>query len=173
MKHRAPIHSLVLWGTLRAAIKLSDWLREVRPLVVLGLILISVGPVCLTYLSARKSWVRLFCNQRELTAKAGEIQPQTINGYTLTSLDAPGAGAMPATGTVAIRIDANGDVADIHADNTFVGHGFLGTANGTITTFDAHDAAASALFSLSGVSMAVQHRAKAITDQKLGISAWR
>jgi hypothetical protein len=62
----------------------------------------------------------------------------------VTSFDATDAGIGAATGTVGVSIDTAGDVAGTFIDNNFVGHGFLRSANGTITEFDAPDAGNSA-----------------------------
>ncbi|HYL64930.1 MAG TPA: chitobiase/beta-hexosaminidase C-terminal domain-containing protein [Candidatus Methylomirabilis sp.] len=65
------------------------------------------------------------------------------NGTITAPIDAPGAGTggvpkgFKFGGTIAVAIDTAGDIAGIYADTNSVNHGYIRTANGTITSFDA------------------------------------
>ena len=65
-------------------------------------------------------------------------------GGAITNFDAPGAGTSPPTGkvqgTVPTAIDTAGDVTGVYIDANNAYHGFLRTADGTITEFDAPSA---------------------------------
>ncbi len=66
-----------------------------------------------------------------------------------TTFDAPGAGTTGIfPGTLPASINAGGDISGIYTDTTGVRHGFVRTANGTITApIDAPGAAATGMFS--------------------------
>ena len=55
---------------------------------------------------------------------------------TITTLDVPGAGTAPFTGTEPLSINAKGVMTGFYADESGLNHGFVRDANGTITTFD-------------------------------------
>ena len=58
-------------------------------------------------------------------------------GSTFTIIDVTGAGTGSMQGTIALAIDAAGDVTGTYLDSNRVAHGYVRTANGTISTFDA------------------------------------
>jgi hypothetical protein len=60
---------------------------------------------------------------------------------TITTIDAPGAGAgaFPSGGTWAFGINPQGTVAGCYIDNSNVGHGFVRNRKGTLTAFDVPD----------------------------------
>ena len=71
-----------------------------------------------------------------------KAQDVTI-GYFPTivnTIDVPGAGTGALQGTVAIGVDAAGDVAGTYIDTVGVYHGFVYTTNGTTNTFYSFDA---------------------------------
>lgn len=55
---------------------------------------------------------------------------------TFVTFDAPGAGTGSDQGTYAMSMDTAGDITGYYYDTNFVAHGFVRTADGTITTFD-------------------------------------
>ncbi|HTW81506.1 MAG TPA: Ig-like domain-containing protein [Terracidiphilus sp.] len=59
------------------------------------------------------------------------------NNSAFVSIDAPDASAAMYRGTVALAIDAAGDVAGVYSDSNNVVHSFVRSAAGTITEFDA------------------------------------
>jgi hypothetical protein len=79
-----------------------------------------------------------YLNQSNPTEFHGFIQ--AANG-TITTFDVPGAGGSAnyweMDGTVAIGIDAGGDVVGTYTDTNSLRHGFLRSASGTVSTFDA------------------------------------
>ena len=58
-------------------------------------------------------------------------------GSTFTIIDVTGAGTGSMQATIALAIDAAGDVTGTYLDSNRVAHGYVRTANGTISTFDA------------------------------------
>lgn len=63
---------------------------------------------------------------------------------TVISIDVPGAGTGALQGTVAIGVDAAGDVAGTYIDSMGADHGFVCLANGTIDTINVTGAGAGA-----------------------------
>ena len=61
---------------------------------------------------------------------------QDHHGYTLIEFDAPGAGTGFFQGTDALSINPAGTIMGYYSDASFVLHGFVRSASGTITTFD-------------------------------------
>ena len=59
--------------------------------------------------------------------------------YTFTTFNAPSAGTGVLQGTIPININSAGDVTGVYlgASNFPLAHGFVRTANGTLTEFDA------------------------------------
>jgi len=58
-------------------------------------------------------------------------------GSTFTTIDVTGAGTGSMQGTAAVGIDTAGDVAGTYRDGNGVAHGFVRSASGKITSFDA------------------------------------
>jgi hypothetical protein len=54
---------------------------------------------------------------------------------TITTFDAPGAGADPGEGTLAFSINPSGAISGFYVDSSMRDHGFL-YSDGSITTFD-------------------------------------
>lgn len=74
-----------------------------------------------------------------LFAVGARAQQQAISDGkipTITTFDAPGAGTGAGQGTFAERINAAGVIAGDSTDSSYVSHGYVRAANGTITTFD-------------------------------------
>jgi len=59
---------------------------------------------------------------------------------TFTEFEAPGSGTAAFQGTVAISINTSGVIAGEYYDSTGVSHGFVRTAAGDITSFEASGA---------------------------------
>ena len=78
-------------------------------------------------------------------------------GRVFTNFDAPGAGASPPTGkvqgTIPTAIDTTGNVTGVYIDANNAYHGFLRTADGTITEFDAPGASSAANRGTSPMAM--------------------
>lgn len=78
-------------------------------------------------------------------------------GGAITNFDAPGAGTSSPTGkvqgTVPTAIDTAGDVTGVYIDVNNAYHGFLRTADGTITEFDASGASSAANRGTSPMAM--------------------
>jgi hypothetical protein len=55
---------------------------------------------------------------------------------TITTFDAPGAGAVYNAGTFAMAINSGGVIAGYFRDVNYVGQGFARADDGTITIFD-------------------------------------
>jgi predicted membrane protein len=74
---------------------------------------------------------------------------RAANG-TITEFDAKGASAGPGTiqGTLGISINTAGIITGGYMDASYVAHGFVRAANGTITPFDAPGAGSDALLTL-------------------------
>jgi len=60
---------------------------------------------------------------------------------TITTIDAPHAGAIRGYGTEAIAICPAGQIAGLYADYSNAIHAYVRTTDGKITTFDAPNAA--------------------------------
>jgi hypothetical protein len=56
---------------------------------------------------------------------------------TFTTFDVPGAGTGYGEGTIPSGINSAGAITGSYFDSKDVGHGFLGSKDGTFTTFDA------------------------------------
>ena len=71
---------------------------------------------------------------------ARTVQAQSSSPFSFTDFDAKDAGTGSLQGTVGTSINDNGDVAGIYLNTngtaTNVAHGFVRTADGTITEFD-------------------------------------
>ncbi len=61
-------------------------------------------------------------------------QERAAGGYTIFNV--PGAGKQAGQGTLALSINASGEVTGYYIDNRYVSHGFVRSATGTITTFN-------------------------------------
>ena len=72
---------------------------------------------------------------------AGTNHGFIYTGGNYTSFDVPGAAATGhsglSSGTVPVSIDAHGDIVGSYTDSNQIKHGFVRSASGTITTFDA------------------------------------
>jgi hypothetical protein len=67
---------------------------------------------------------------------SGAGQGQNPPPPTFTTIDAPGAGTASLEGTIALRINASGQVAGYFIDSNGAAHGFIRNSDGSITTFD-------------------------------------
>ena len=72
---------------------------------------------------------------------------------TITTFDAPGAGSAPGQrnnlqfqGTIPLGISPKGVIVGVYSDASFVNHGFVRSATGTITSFDVAGAGGSGTF---------------------------
>ncbi|HTT99150.1 MAG TPA: hypothetical protein VMF58_13960 [Rhizomicrobium sp.] len=71
------------------------------------------------------------------TFAAAAITPAQAGPNTLVTFDAPGSGNL---GTYPMAINGKSVITGYYSDANHVNHGFVGTATGSITTFDAPDA---------------------------------
>jgi hypothetical protein len=93
-------------------------------------------------------------NQQHLkhayAAAQSRFSPHTSGGGTavgtpgVVSFDVAGAGTVSLQGTIAVGIDSAGDVAGVYVDSLYTRHGYVRSANGSITTFDAPNAGTNA-----------------------------
>jgi len=67
----------------------------------------------------------------------GFVSPLLAQTRGFISIDAPGAGTLLNQGTTAIAINQSGAVAGYYDDDTYAYHGFVRSADGVITEFDA------------------------------------
>jgi len=79
--------------------------------------------------------------------RAQTVHAQSASSYTFTDFEAADAGTGLLQGTMGTSINDNGDIAGIYLNTngtaTNVAHGFVRTANGTITEFDSPHAGTS------------------------------
>jgi hypothetical protein len=73
-----------------------------------------------------------------VTAVAAFAQEPRTGGFTI--FDVPGAGKQAGQGTLALSINASGEVTGYYVDDRYVSHGFVRSAAGTITEFNVNGA---------------------------------
>ncbi len=151
MKHRIRAGFRLRQNAIHAAIKTAEMLRRAGPAALLCAAMLSLGAVYMARVTWAKSslwqgWTRLFGHPAP--RPAGNLSPRPESGtgedsglsYTITSFDAPGAGASELEGTFALGINASGAITGVYSNSMGVTHGFIRAADGTFTTFDAPDA---------------------------------
>ncbi len=75
----------------------------------------------------------------EALARAADAMPAPNVAGTFIEFDAPGAGTGFGQGTFPFAINPVGTIVGYYNDASYIGHGFVRTAGGTIVTFDAPD----------------------------------
>ena len=104
-------------------------------------LLVALAAVCLAAVTHTASWFRVGGSTHQVLTSEVDKAPQPFSSAgnlgTLTSFDVSGAGTGASQGTVAIGMDAAGDIAGTYLDSKQVAHGFVRAANGTISKFDA------------------------------------
>ena len=130
MRHRLPTENSI---KQRASFSVGNWTIQVRKvgtgLLWLALLGLGVGYLSSSKLSPRSGWW-----------PAQRVHAQGNSSFTFTDFDAKDAGTGMLQGTIGTSINDNGDIAGIYLNTngtaTNVAHGFVRTANGTITEFD-------------------------------------
>ncbi len=151
MKNRHSLHRLLLENGIRAAIKAADTIRRATPVVLLCVAMLSLGAVYLATTTLAdsglwKNWTRVFGHTAPRlgtnfsTPARTQTSGNSNSAYTLTAFDAPGAGTGELEGTVALEINASGEITGVYSNAIGVVHGFIRAADGAFTTFDAPDA---------------------------------
>lgn len=89
----------------------------------------------------------------------GFIYNSATNTFTVSTFDPPGSTTITGndlSGTFATSIDAAGDVVGTYTDSNGLRHGFIRSASGTITTFDAPGATTTSQSGLIGGTFPTQ-----------------
>lgn len=148
MRRRAYLRTRIVEISIGTAIRLSSRARRAAPvLLLIGAMFAGTAAWLSTSVKAnhwvRKGWEGMF--GPPLLSNVGPHVFAQLGGtgnYTVTALNETGAGTSALNGTVALCIDAAGDVAGIYVDSSLSAHGFVQAANGTVSTFDAPNAGA-------------------------------
>ncbi len=146
MRRRAYLRTRIVEISIGTAIRLSSRARRAAPvLLLIGAMFAGTAAWLSTSVKAnhwvRKGWEGMF--GPPLLSNVGPHVFAQLGGtgnYTVTALNETGAGTSALNGTVALCIDAAGDVAGIYVDSSLSAHGFVQAANGTVSTFDAPNA---------------------------------
>jgi hypothetical protein len=73
-----------------------------------------------------------------IAGMAAMAQEHATGGFQM--IDVPGAGKQTGQGTLALSINASGEVTGYYIDDRYVSHGFVRSASGTITEFNVNGA---------------------------------
>ncbi|MGH9741085.1 MAG: chitobiase/beta-hexosaminidase C-terminal domain-containing protein [Candidatus Acidiferrum sp.] len=116
----------------------------VRLIAALGVVLLALGVVALTTNTLKSPGDGSRATGMFNWWPAQTVQAQGTSGTpTYTTFTVPGAGTSALQGTLAVSINAEGDIAGLYLTAANVAHGYVrSAATGTITTFDAPDAGA-------------------------------
>lgn len=92
-----------------------------------------------TFRHCNKPGLSQFCNflQRTTLAATCLVAPLAAQNGGFVTIDAPGAGTVQNQGTTAFVINQKGVVAGYYVDSAYAYHGFVRSAQGVITEFDA------------------------------------
>ncbi|HUA62620.1 MAG TPA: chitobiase/beta-hexosaminidase C-terminal domain-containing protein [Verrucomicrobiae bacterium] len=148
MRRRQSVRIRFFPAAVNAAIKFSNWVRRSTPVLLLTGALFAGTSVWLTHSAiasrwAWRGWERMF-GTPSLTGARPHIFAQLggSGSYTITPIDAPGAGTGATEGTIVFAVNASGAMTGGYFNAVGIVHGFV-FANGTFTSFDAPDAGSS------------------------------
>lgn len=143
-----PVGRRLFWTSIHLLVRVTDWARNAaRATLLVGVALVCSAVWFVSTSSAHvwtiNGWDRLFGSREELQAidASGMPLPQTHCGSSTTvnllTFDEPSAPTSAAEGTIGSSINASGETAVVYSSQADYFQGFIQTASGTFTSFDA------------------------------------
>ena len=124
-------------------------MRRLSAVAIISLTALALGIAPLTTNAVTRAWIRVSGSKAGCPGCGGHASYGSLANSarrlasaattsTITSFDAPGAGAAMLQGTIGASINTAGDIAGIYLTTPNVAHGFIRLAStGAITEFDA------------------------------------